>query len=127
MNKNVERHSSLCPWGISVGALKKGRKQGSLLICNTDGEYYSLKPFTAASTEKFATLHRMGAVLNTLGVPETNAGWLVAVRKATRWAAYYSIPTSGYHWPWLVRSYLITEMRHHGIMQLQITAEWGLT
>ena len=95
MSKHVVCHSSLCPWGISVGALKKGRRQGSLLICNTDGEYYSLKPFTAASTEKFVTLHHTGAVLNTLGVPKTNVDWLVAVRKATRGAAYYSIPTSG--------------------------------
>ena len=66
-------------------------------------------------------------VLNTLGVPKTNVDWLVAFRKAACGAAYYSIPTSGYHWLWLVRSYLIAEMRHHGIMQLQITAEWGLT
>ena len=68
----------------------------------------------------------MGVVLNTVGVPKTNVDWLVAFRKATRGAAYYSIPRSGYHWLWLVRSYLITEMRHHGIMRLQITAEWGL-
>ena len=115
MNKHVVHHAGLCPWGISVGALKKGRKQGSLLIRNTDGAYYSLKPFTAASTEKFVTLHHMGVVLNTLGVPKTSVDWLVAVRKAARGAAYYSIPRSGYHWLWLVRSYLITEMRHCGV------------
>ena len=56
----------------------------------------------------------MGVVLNTLGVPKTNVDWLVAFRKAACGAAYYSIPTSGYHWPWLVRLYLIPEMRHHG-------------
>ena len=72
------------------------------------------------------SLHHMGMVLRTLNIPKTNTEWMKAMRQANAGAAYFGIPTPDYQWPWLVRAYLITEMRHQGIQRLRIDRDWGI-
>ena len=44
VGRNVQNHLGLCPWGLRIGVLSKGRKSGSLLIGNDDGKYYYNTP-----------------------------------------------------------------------------------
>ena len=126
VNKNVQNHLGLCPWGLRIGVLSKGGKSGSLLIKTEDGQYYSICPFDAHKhPDRISNLHCMGLVLNTLPVPQTSSEWIDAVRKAHRGAVHFNITASPYHWPWLVRLYLIVEMRHRGITRLRVNQDWG--
>ena len=70
-------------------------------------------------------LRKTGLVLNSLPVPSDNVEWLNALRAASQKAKLDGIPTPDYHWPWLIRTYLILEMRHHGIKRLAVKADWG--
>ena len=128
VNRNVQSHLSFCPFAIKTGILKKTRNRNkSLGIFNADGEYYAICKFEASiHTEKIMTLHLMGMVLNRLHVPKNNAEWLSALRDAWRRADLEMIRTPEYHWPWLIRSYLIVEMRHNGIKRLKVTRDWDL-
>ena len=127
VNRNVNHHTGLCPWALRLGLLRKGMKRGSLLLKNDKGEYYNMCPFKAAAqTERMVSLHHTGMVLNTLGIPKTNTEWIKAVRRANEGATYFGIPASAYAWPWLVRAYLITDMRHVGIERLRIDRDWGI-
>ena len=101
-------------------------RRGSLLVHNAGGECYTLcRSATNKQIDRMATLQRMGVVLNTLEVPKANTDWIKVVRQEIRGAAYLDITMSPYHWPWLVRAYLITDMRPHGIMQLQVDSDWS--
>ena len=94
---------------------------------NVGGEYYSLCPFVATEqTERMVSLHRTGMVLNTLQIPRTSSEWIKAMRRAKDGATYFGIPMSDYHWPWLVRAYVIVEMRYQRIERLRIDCDWGI-
>ena len=104
---------------------KTASRQRSLSISNQNGEYYALVPFHGPRhTLAFITLHKTGLVLNSLPVPRDNVEWLNSVRAASERAKLDEIPTPDYHWPWLIRTYLIVEMRHQGIKRLEVKRDW---
>lgn len=126
VHRSVLAHLSLTPLALQLGIVRKTGKRGSLLIRNDAGEYYSLMPFsTAAHTESLRALHTAGVVLNMLPVPRTNVEWTRAQEQANEAAEMLKLKRSQYHWPWLVRTYLIAEMRHHGIMSLRVVQDWN--
>ena len=67
VNRNVQKHSGLCPWALRHGLLRKSGKRGSLLMQNVGGEYYSLCPFRGHRADReygFVASHRDGVEHN---------------------------------------------------------------
>ena len=126
VHRNIIHHLSLTPLVLQLGIVRKTGKRGSLLVGNDVGEFYSLVPFSAvAHTKPLQTMHSIGMLLNTLHLPRTNVAWAQAQEQANVAADRLNIKRSQYHWPWLVRTYLFAEMRHHGIMSLKVAQDWN--
>ncbi len=126
VHRGVLHHLSLLPLALRWGIVTKTpRKQGSLRVANDQGEYYSLTPFVAKEhVEVMQSLHRTGVLLGMVPIPHTNKEWAEALTKADTVADAWECKRSAYHWPWLVRVYLIAEMRHAGVHALQVTQDW---
>ena len=128
MHRSVVHHLSPGPLALQLGIIRKTtRRAGSLLIGTKAGEYYCLAAFNAAQTETLQSLHAMGVLLNSLPVPHNNREWAQAQADANVMAEKMRIKRTEYRWPWLVRTYLSTEMRHHGVKTLSIVEDWNLT
>ena len=127
MHRNVAHHLSPSPLALQLGIIRKTtRRAGSLLLGTKAGEYYCLAAFNAAQTETLQSLHAMGVLLNALPVPHNNREWAQAQADANVMAEKMRIKRTEYRWPWLVRTYLSTEMRHHGVKTLSIVEDWNL-
>ena len=125
VHRNTIHHLSLTPLALHLGIVKKTGRRGSLLIGNDSGEYYSLMRFDAAAhTKSLQALHAMGMVLNMLPVPRTNVDWALVQEHANAAVDRLTLKRSHYHWPWLVRTYMFAEMRHHGIMSVRVVQDW---
>ena len=126
MHRSVVFHVSPGPLALQLGIIRKTtRRGGSLMIGTDEGEYYSLRSFDASvHTTHFQALHAMGVLLNSLPVPRTNVEWAQAQADAEALAERLNIKRSQYRWPWLLRTYLFVEMRHHGVKMLKIVADW---
>ena len=48
------------------------------------------------------------------------------MQKADAAAEVWELNRSAYHWPWLVRVYLIAEMRHAGVESLTVARDWNV-
>ena len=126
VHRNVIHHFSIGPFAQQLGIIQKTTKRvGSLLMGNDEGEYYCITAFDAAVHVKtYETLHSMGVVLNSLRVPRTNVEWAQAQADAEALSDRLKIKRSQYRWPWLLRTYIIAEMRHAGVNSLKIVEDW---
>ena len=127
VHRNVMHHFSLAPFAIRMGIIsKKKSSRGTLLIGTDQGDHYALRVFDVnVCMEAYQSLHTMGTLLNLLPVPRTNQDWANAQECADALAEKCNLKRAQYHWPWLVRTYLFAEMRHHGVKALKITKDWN--
>ena len=124
MNSNRIHHMSLAPLALQVGIVKKTGKRGSPIGGNDVGAIYLLMPVRAAiQTHSLQALHAIGWHLHMLPLPRPNANWAQAQRQAFAATETLNLKRWQCHWPWLVRRYLVAEMRHHGIMSLRVTKD----
>ena len=127
VHRHVLHHFSPGPIAQQLGIVRKTtRRVGSLLIGTDGGEYYSLAPFNVAQAKVLQAFHAMGVLLNSLPVPHNNREWAQAQAAANTIADTMKINRPEYRWPWLVRTYLFAEMRHHGVTRLSIVEDWTL-
>ena len=69
-------------------------------------------------------LHKTGMLLQWLEIPRKNHEWLQSMQQATNTADAWGIPTPTHHWPWLVRTHMMVEMRHAKIDGLLVPMDW---
>ena len=128
VHRSVVHHFSPGPLALQLGIIRKtARRAGSLMIGTDGGEYYCLAAFDIARAEALQSLHAMGVVLNSLPIPRNNREWAQAQADANKMADTMRIKRPEYRGPWLVRTYLFAEMRHHGVKKLSVVEDWTLT
>ena len=129
VDRNVQYHLSLAAWGLREGLLVKSSRARSLGVQNKRGEWYGLCAYSKSSHhERMLRMHRMGRMLLLTPVPRTNQEWSESIEGFGERCAQAGINTGqkedNYHFWFLARLYLIVEMRHRGIEQLRVTADW---
>jgi len=125
VNRRVLHHSSFTAWAASIGILQKTSRHASVIMESHDGLRYGVRPFDARHhVQAYSQLHAQATLLKSLPVPQTNAQWVEAKSMADTRAKQQMLPRPVYKWPWLVRSYLLVEMRHRGINRLTVTIDW---
>lgn len=127
VHRNVVHHLSLGPFALHMGIIQKTTtRRGSLLVGTDAGEHYSLKEFDVSEHMKsYQTLHVMGVLLNSMPIPHTNVEWAQVQVDVEAMADLVKLKRSQYHWPWLLRTYIYTEMRHHGVEELKVAKDWN--
>ena len=128
VHRSVIHHFSPGPLAQQLGIIQKTtRRAGSLLIGTDGGQYYRLAAFDVEQTEGLQSLHAMGVLLNSLPVPRNNREWAQAQANANAMADTMRIKRPEYRGPWLVRTYLFAEMRHHGVKKMSVVEDWTFT
>ena len=108
--------------GAQKARAKKVKKTKKKKTCL----WYAIRPFSKeVHTEPLVRLHKQGLLFNALTVPRTTSQWCRAQREATAAALPMGLAGSAYHWPWIVRTNLLTEARYHGISQLRVDEDWN--
>ena len=119
---------SVCVHGpFTTGQLQKQSHKAGSLGVQVEGtqEYYKKCIFSQREhVAPMMLLHKTGMLLQGLEIPRNNHEWLQSMQQATKTTHAWGIPTPAYHWPWLVRTHMMVEMRHTKIDGLQVTMDW---
>ena len=96
------------------------------LLQFTEGEtYYTVRPFDETFHQHaFGKATRVGNVLRSLPLPVSLANYKTCITSATALIEQTmgKVYADSYGWKWLVRSYLLTEMRVASIKGLQVSS-----
>ena len=128
VDRNVAYHLSLTSWGLREHILVKTTRARSIKLQNKDGEWYGLVEAGSEAIARMHRMHRKGRLLLDLPVPRTNKQWrevLTQVRQRAPVMKLGKAEDKDYHLWWLVRIYLIVEMRHAGIDRLSVVEDWS--
>lgn len=127
VDRNVQNHLSLTAWGLRQGLLRKSsRANNSLKVANQEGEWYAVVPSEGPGDfAKMRRLHSLGRILLEAPVPTNNKEWLDCLTMVEMRASGMKLEATDYHFWWLVRAYMLVEMRHKGIQRLTVCQDWS--
>ena len=125
IGRNVSHHMGWLAFMLSKKLLRKhkGSRRSGVLTFGENS--YQKAPITKRARLIMSDMHATGSVLLDLPVPRSTDDWNACIAHAQQMAPKSEV-RNPYHWPWLLRSSMISAMRVARISRLQCPKDFTI-